>query len=246
MIIVNILSVFAQQVGGDHCKHVEGFLMRLNSAEIRRSAKAVRLLSTLAAVVLAGPAAAHGDHPADPDLARVASFFSGAQIAEGPTKVDCTLSEGAKTTCFSITVRPDPQDYTPGPWCPTNVSQGAEAGGIWFLDGKAVDVDGDFITRLAEVYGDSKWKLYDPETGDVRYTGTLEACEAAARPDVDPQYQNHCVQCLPEYMPEDASVTYVIPLEPVPGKRQQATQRGGSGVASNGVRLDGPAPLDAI
>ncbi|MEP0235865.1 YHYH protein [Roseibium sp.] len=220
--------------------------MRLNSAEIRRSAKAVRLLSTLAAVVLAGPAAAHGDHPADPDLARVASFFSGAQIVEGPTKVDCTLSEGAKTTCFSITVRPDPQDYTPGPWCPTNVSQGAEAGGIWFLDGKAVDVDGDFITRLAEVYGDSKWKLYDPETGDVRYTGTLEACEAAARPDVDPQYQNHCVQCLPEYMPEDASVTYVIPLEPVPGKRQQATQRGGSGVASNGVRLDGPAPLDAI
>ena len=84
-----------------------------------------------------------------------------------------------------------------------HIDDGPEAGGIWFLDGETVDVDGDFITQLAEIYGDTNWQLYDPETGDVRYTGTLEECEAAARPDVDPAYQNYCVQCLPETLPED-------------------------------------------
>ena len=169
---------------------------------------------------------------------------------KGPDLVDCTLSGGTKTTCFSITVRPDPRDYTPGPWCPTNISDGADKGGIWFLDGKTVDVDGDFIANLAMTYGDAMWQLFDPETGEIRYTGTLEACEAAARPDVDPAYQNYCVQCLPEYMPEDARTTYVIPLEAVPdgwpGWWPRRSGRGPAGIAANGVRIDGPAPLDAI
>ena len=180
------------------------------------------------------------------DLAQIATFFETAQIVDGPTEVDCTLSGGTQTTCFSITVSHVPQTYTPGPWCPTNIADGAEAGGIWFLDGETVDVDGTFIASLAEVYGDTNWQLYDPQTGDVRFTGTLEACEAAARPDVDPTYQNHCVQCLPEYLPDDATLTYVIPLEPVLADATSATNAGGSGIAANGVRLDGPAPVDAI
>ncbi len=121
-----------------------------------------------------------------------------------------------------------------------------KSGGIWFLDGETVDVDGAFISSLAEVYGDTNWQLFDPDTGDVRFTGSLEACEAAARPDVDPAYQNYCVQCLPEYMPDDATITYVIPLDPVPSARTTPTNQGGSGLAFNGVRLDGPAPVDAI
>lgn len=78
-------------------------------------------------------------------------------------------------------------------------------------------MDGAFIANLAEIYGDTDWQLFDPDTGAVRFTGTLEACEAAARPDVDPDYQNYCVQCLPEYMPDDATITYVIPLGAVLG-----------------------------
>lgn len=107
-------------------------------------------------------------------------------------------------------------------------------------------MDGAFIAAISEIYGDTNWQLYDPDTGAVRYTGTLEACEAAARPDVDPAYQNNCVQCLPEYMPDDASMTYVIPLVPVMSDRPQPTRVSGSGVAYNGIRFDAPAPLDAI
>ncbi|MDX2485571.1 MAG: YHYH protein [Pseudodonghicola sp.] len=192
---------------------------------------------------MAGPVSAHSP---EVDLAAVASFFASADVVEGPDLVDCTLSGGTETTCFSITVRPNPRDYTPGPWCPGNISDGADAGGIWFLDGEAVDVDGAFIANLAATYGDASWQLFDPDTGAVRFTGTLEACEAAARPDVDPAYQNYCVQCLPDYMPQDAAMTYVIPLEPGPVARATPTNRTGSGIALNGVRLDGPAPLDAI
>ncbi len=196
-----------------------------------------------AALMAASPVYAQST---ESDLARIAGFFATAQVVEGPDLVDCTLSGGTETSCFSITVRPDPRDYTPGPWCPTHISDDADAGGLWFLDGAMVDVDGAFITNLAEIYGDAHWQLFDPDTGAVRFTGTLEACEAAARPDVDPAYRNHCVQCLPEYMPEDATITYVIPLNAVPGQRPERTHRGGSGIAANGVRLDGPAPVDAI
>jgi len=196
-----------------------------------------------AALMAASPVSAQS---AETDLARISSFFATAQVVEGPVLIDCTLSGGTKSTCFSITVRHVPQTYTPGPWCPTNISNGADAGGIWFLDGETVDVDGDFIANLAKTYRDTKWQLFDSETGAVRFTGTLEACEAAARPDVDPAYQNHCVQCLPEYMPDDATLTYVIPVKSGPSQRPQRTNRGGSGVAANGVRLDGPAPVDAI
>jgi hypothetical protein len=196
-----------------------------------------------AALLATGPAHAHAT---DADLARIAGFFATANIVEGPDLVDCTLSGGTQTTCFSVTVSHVPQTYTPGPWCPTSITDGTEAGGIWFLDGKTVDVDGAFIASLAEVYGDTKWQLFDPDTGAVRYTGTLEGCEAAARPDVDPAYQNYCVQCLPEYLPEGTVLTYVIPLDPVPAQRPSPTNRGGSGIALNGVRLDGPAPVDAI
>lgn len=198
-------------------------------------------LCLLAAAALPAIAEAHDDR-----LVQIAAFFATAAVVEGPDLVDCTLSRGTQTTCFSITVTPDPQDYTPGPWCPTSISDTAAAGGTWFDGGEIVDVDGAFIQRLATLYRDSNWQLYDPETGAVRFTGTLAACAAAARPDVDPAYQNHCVQCLPEYMPQSATVTYVIPLDPSHVWRADNTRFAGSGVAYNGVRLDGPAPVDAI
>ena len=200
----------------------------------------------LSEILMQGAQASLTNIQSDPDIEAITTFFGDADIVSGPNKVACKLSGGTETNCFSITVRPNPRNYTPGPWCPSNITDGAEKGGIWFVDGKAVDVDGAFITSLSKIYGDEKWKLYDDETGAVKFTGTLEACEAAARPDVDPAYQNHCVQCLPEYMPEDATITYLIPLESVPANQSQPTNQAGSGIASNGVRLDGPAPVDAI
>ncbi|WP_378943054.1 YHYH protein [Paracoccus sp. R86501] len=200
-----------------------------------------RTVAIIVAAAAALPAGAYADQIDD-----ISDFFVKADIISGPTVVDCTLSGGSQNSCFSITVKPSPKDYTPGPWCPTNVSDGADKGGIWFLDGKVEDVNGAFITRLADIYGDAEWQLFDKASGDIRFTGTLEACEAAARPDVDPEYQNYCVQCLPEYLPDDASVTYVIPMAPVMLDEPAQTTRAGSGIAYNGVRLDGPAPVEAI
>lgn len=113
-----------------------------------------------------------------------------------------------------------------------------------------MDVDGAFISQPAEIYKDQNWQLFDSDSVDIRFTGTLEACEAAARPDVDPEHQNYCVQCLPEYVSDTASVTYVIPMKPVAAASTTIEQprdiMGGTGIAANGVRLDGPAPIDAI
>jgi len=116
-------------------------------------------------------------------LALVTAYFAEADVLAGPELVECKLSGGTQTTCVQITVSPTPQTYSPGPWCPTSISDDADKGGIWFVEGLTVDVDGAFIQSLSDIYDDSKWQLFDPATGDVRYTGTLEACEAAARPD---------------------------------------------------------------
>ena len=180
------------------------------------------------------------------ELAEISTFFQHAKVVSAPTIVDCTLSGGTRTRCFSITVKSEPSSYSPGPWCPNNVSDGPDAGGIWMSGGTIHDVDGPFVKNLATFYHDDSWQLFDPATGRIRVTDSLEACQAAARPDVDPAYHNYCVQCLPEYMGADATMTYVIPLHPQPYGHPGPTARGPSGIASNGVLLDGPAPVDAI
>lgn len=204
-----------------------------------------RFLAFPLSIALASASGALADTN-DDKLHEIAHFFENATVISGPTVVDCTLSGGTETECFSITVKAEPTDYTPGPWCPTSITDSAENGGIWLKDGEALDVDGTFITNLATLFDDAEWKLYDDATGAVRVTDTQASCEAAARPDVDPEYNNYCVECLPEYMPDDASVTYVIPLEPQKSDRTNPTNFSGSGLALNGVRLDGPAPVDAI
>jgi len=180
-------------------------------------------------------------------LHMLAHQFETATIIEGPSLVDCTLSGGTAARCFSMTVKAEPSTYTPGPWCPEHIADGTDAGGIWLNDGSVHEVDGAFVKNLAVFYNDSNWLLYDEATGKINVTDSKPSCEAAARPDVDPAYQNYCVQCLPEYMSEDAAVTYTIPLNPVLlSGTTQNTGQSGSGIAFNGVRLDGPAPVDAI
>jgi YHYH protein len=179
-------------------------------------------------------------------LATTKGMFSAAKIIGEPTLVECTLSGGTKTTCFSITVEPTPASYAPGPWCPRNVSDGKDKSGIWLDKGTVYDADGTFMKNLGGFYKDGKWQMVDPATGAIKVTDSREKCAAAARPDVDPKYQNHCVECLTDYMPADASVTYTIPVKPVPASRSGQTNRVGAGIALNGIKLDGPAPVDAI
>ena len=153
-------------------------------------------------------------------------FFDGA-LAEEATIQDCTLSDGTETTCYAITIAGYPANYDVGPFCPETTAATAEDGGIWF-DGNAVyDLDGSFILGLADLYNDSNWKLYDDD-GNVNITDTPEAFEGAARPDVDPAYQNHCVEGRIEWLDngEPVPTTVLIPTTPVVGA--SATQANGN------------------
>lgn len=175
------------------------------------------------------------------------SYFLTAGLAESITKVSKTLSDGTTVECYKIVSNNTPTDHTQGPWCPTNISDGPDKAGIWFEGGKLYDADGAFIKNLAAFYSNATWKLYNPLTGEINVTSTKEACQAAARPDVDPAYKNYCVQCLPSYFP-GIKKTFYIPVKPIKGKKTTAIQGMGTvvGVAFNGVNFDPPAPTQAI
>lgn len=176
-----------------------------------------------------------------------AQYFDAGSLAAAPKIVDCTLSGGAQTQCLSITLKPAPQNITIGPWCPRNVSDGPDVSGIWLEGGKVYDADGAFIQNMSTFYDDVDWQMFDPQTGKINVTDSKISCAAAARPDVDPQYQNHCVECQISYLDEGLSPTYVIPLRPVPAQTvAPRVNHGGVGVAFSGARLDAPAPTDAI
>ncbi len=175
----------------------------------------------------------------------VGLFFDGAIVGE-PTTEDCTLSGGAETTCYVITVAGDPVSYETGPFCPETISDSAEAGGIW-IDGDAVyDIDGDFIANLAELYNDDNWKMYDDD-GNVLVTETAEEFDLAARPDVDPSVQNHCVEGRVEWLEngEPIASTVTIPVEPVMADSSSSAS-GNLGVTLDGVVIAESAPVDAI
>ena len=185
--------------------------------------------------------------PAEYTLAVNPDLFIAEGLATPITKVPCTLSDGTKTDCFEIVTKSIATEHQMGPWCPRHITDGPEAGGVWFGNGKLNDVDGAFIKNLATFYDDEEWKVYN-EDGSIRYTATREACAGAAKPDVEEAYQNHCVECLPSYMGADFSQTYLIPVMPV--KKMKAGKIRGRGrvlgLAFNGVNYDPPAPIDAI
>lgn len=160
--------------------------------------------------------------------------------------VDCRLSGGSQTQCMKFTLRAVP-NRTPGPWCPNTVGDGPEAGGFWIADGKAFDVDGAFVKNLATFYNNPKWKLYDPKTGAINVTRSFDACFAAARFDVPEEYYDYCVQCDVDQVVAPPSATFFIPVEPIVAKTPAPLRdQPGAGVALDGVRLNGPAPYEAI
>lgn len=170
------------------------------------------------------------------------------------TIVPCTLSDGTQTDCYEIISKNTPSDHEMGPWCPSNISDGADAGGIWIDNGESYDVDGAFIENLATFYNDDKWLMYD-ENGDIYKIETAEDCAIAADPQIEDQYENFCVQCLPGWI-TDRQETFLIPITPrkldVPiqfsadGPRPGNTDPATRGIAFNGVKYDAPAGVDNI
>ncbi|PWJ57843.1 YHYH protein [Dyadobacter jejuensis] len=199
-------------------------------------------------------------------------YFIEEGLLEPITKVEYQLSDGTTALCYKIVTNSTPTDHQMGPWCPTHLDDGADKGGIWMEGGKIYDVDGAFIKNLSTFYKDAKWKLYQ-EDGTINITDSKEACEAAARPDVDPAYYNYCVQCLPSYT-ESIKQVFYIPITPMAAppptdqnnhrpsaahavrgdrpRRGQGGPPGGGGGASiigiafNGVNFDPPAPTADI
>ena len=174
------------------------------------------------------------------------SLFVEDALASEPTIVDCTMSDGSDTTCYEIVIAGVPADSAVGPFCPENITSTSAEGGIW-LDGTGVvyEANGDFILDLPNIYGDSNWQLYDTATGDVNVTDTQEACKAAARPDVDPAYQNYCVECSLDYVDGGVTETYLIPVTPTPADTIGAISTH-TGLSLNGVQLAAAAPVQDI
>lgn len=177
----------------------------------------------------------------------MASHFLADALTSPVEEVDCTLSDGTATTCYKISIPGKPADHNVGPFCPRSINDTAEDVGIWLSGGTVYDVDGDFIKGLATFYQDSTWKLYDDTTGVVRVTLTKEACEAAARPDVDPEYNNYCVECSLDDVGGGIATELLIPKTPVYSESvSEIGMNGGVGVSLNGVQFDPPAPVAAI
>lgn len=207
------------------------------------------VLIGLAVAMQVHGAAAHssdGDHEMSDALKTFLEAVEPRAVLQVGKAVECTLSGGTQTKCAKIILTPAPK-RTPGPWCPSHIGDGAEAGGFWIDDGQVFDVDGAFIKNLAEFYQNPKWKLYDPQTGEIKVTHSFDACFAAARPDVPLDYYDYCTQCEVDQVVATPTATFFIPLKPVVAAEPSPLRdQPGAGVALNGVRLNGPAPYDDI
>lgn len=196
-------------------------------------------------VVVPDPQESEDGNDSSPAGPNVELFLAGA-LAEDITTEDCTLSGGTVTTCYRITVTGYPADHDVGPFCPDTTETSADEAGIWFDGAGLYDLDGEFVLGLADLYNDDNWMLYDAD-GTVNVTDTPEAFEAAARPNVDPAYQNHCVEGRIEWLDngEPVPTTVLIPTVPV-AAASPAQSRDCLGVTLNGVTIAVSAPVEAI
>lgn len=175
------------------------------------------------------------------------TLYQAATIVGEPSIETCILSQGAEADCMKITVVAAPSDHITGPYCPLNISDTAEAGGTWFVDGEVRDVDGEFIANLSEIYQDDAWQMFDPETGDIFVRNNEIGCTVAGDPTNSTQQpDNICVDCSLGFIGRTVTRTYFIPLSPAETDGESGGVRGGVGVAFNGVKVEGPAPLELI
>lgn len=214
--------------------------------------KKFQLMTLLAIAVLFSSSGCKDDDSPDVDAGTILEvdsdlFLTGTTV----TTVPCTLSDGTETTCYQI-VAGTPTDHDMGPWCPDNIADGAEAGGIWLENGEVYDVDGEFIENMATFYNDDTWLMYDVN-GDIYVTETEDDCINAANPNVGEAYKNFCVECVPDYI-SDLQNTWLIPV--TPSKQSVSVSFAGMGptssgpavrgIAFNGVEFSASAPVDNI
>jgi hypothetical protein len=178
-----------------------------------------------------------------------ALFYDGAIVGD-PTIGECTLVDGSVSQCYTITVAGTPANHEIGPFCPTSISEGADAGGVW-LDGvEYFEIDGAFFTELAEIYGDDAWNNIYNDDGSVNVIDSAEEFAVAARPDITEEYYYHCVDGKIEWL--DGGVlfqaTVQIPVTPVLAETptEFARLHNDLGITLNGVLLSGAADMDAI
>lgn len=196
-----------------------------------------------------GSAAVSGTSPATLAAGAVdpSAFVEGALTAE-PVVEECTLVDGSAIDCYRLTIAGFPANRESiGPWCPATTSEGAA--GIWFDGDDVYDIDGQFITDLADIYDDPTWKLYD-ENGNVLSTDTSEKFNdlvngAPSDPDADPV--NLCVYGEIEWADGGGPIpsTVQIPVEPVAADSPTAIT-GSVGITLDGVLIEASAPVDLI
>ncbi len=175
------------------------------------------------------------------------SLFTKEAFTQEPKIVDCETAEGTKTRCYQLITDGAPAGRKPGPFCPRTTSDGADVGGAWFNKegtGDLVDITGEFILKLGEYYGDEKWMVYDAKTNKVRYTATKEACLGAAKPDVEEEYMQNCIECELSYLDDNFSRTFLIPITPITAAKTGRART--VGIALDGTELSAAAPVDAI
>ena len=163
------------------------------------------------------------------DDRRTVWMWTTSSTARSPRRSPPRTAPSAVARRPPATASPSPATrptMTPGRSAPSTITDGADAGGIWFDGEEVYDLDGQFIEDLATTYGDDNWRMYDDE-GNVLVTETAEEFEAAARPDVDPALQNHCVEGRLEWLEngEPITTTVLIPVTPVAADEQRSARR---------------------
>lgn len=197
------------------------------------------------------PASASNTPAQQDTLPGYAGYFQPDALAQPIEFVDCEVA-GNDTKCLSITLKSSPGgDFTVGPFCPANISDTTDQGGLWIKNGSNVvhSVDGQFITTLSRLYDDTGWQMYDPDTGDVFHT-IGEECQLAADPNPDPALANHCVECQLSDLEANLTTTYLIPMIAQKSTATASTNgrrsRTQAGIAFSGALLEAPAPLSLI
>jgi len=223
--------------------------MNQNKTTGNHNGFAISLVPAIFILVYCGIAdASENSSEAKKPLSMDLTLFNKDTFTQEPEIVACETSAGTQTTCYQLITKGRPAGRQPGHLCPRTTTDDAGVVGSWFSKtgkGELVDLTGEFIVSLDTYYEDSNWNLYDPETGKVRYTDTQQACFGAARPDVEEQYMQNCIECELSYLDDDFSRTYLIPTTPIPANNTERRIRT-VGIALDGAELAGPAPIDAI
>ena len=173
--------------------------------------------------------------------------FAEGAIASDVSTAECTLSGGTVSTCATFTISGTPATYAAGPFCPDTITTSGDQAGIWFDGNGTYDLSGSFIENLSTFYDDNEWHMFDDQ-GNVNVTDTQEAFLGAARPDVDPQYQNYCVEGRAEWVNngEPITKTVVIPTKPILTTGSTLANGQDWGVTLDGIVIAKSAPVSAI